>query len=106
MQTAATDTSFSPSDCCAAAPADRWSANRKILLAALAAVALGGAAAAGGWGWLVAAGIAPVLLSVLPCLAMCGFGLCMSRKANGGREGRAETPPTGVAILPREEGTA
>ncbi|WP_292115156.1 hypothetical protein [Mesorhizobium sp.] len=31
------------------------------------------------WSWLVAAGIAPVLLSVLPCVAMCALGLCMNR---------------------------
>ncbi|GAA2888781.1 DNA-binding transcriptional LysR family regulator [Aminobacter niigataensis] len=31
------------------------------------------------WSWLVAAGIAPLLLSVLPCVAMCVLGLCMSR---------------------------
>ena len=29
------------------------------------------------WSWLVAAGIAPILLSTLPCLVMCGLGLCM-----------------------------
>jgi hypothetical protein len=29
------------------------------------------------WGWLVAAGVAPILLSTLPCLIMCGLGLCM-----------------------------
>lgn len=29
------------------------------------------------WGWLVAAGIAPILLAVLPCAAMCALGLCM-----------------------------
>src|SRR5712691_5898050 len=29
------------------------------------------------WGWLVAAGLAPVLLSTLPCLVMCALGLCM-----------------------------
>jgi hypothetical protein len=32
-----------------------------------------------GWGWLVAAGVAPLLLSVLPCAVMCALGLCMSR---------------------------
>jgi hypothetical protein len=32
-----------------------------------------------GWGWLVAAGVAPLILSVLPCVAMCALGLCMSR---------------------------
>ncbi len=30
-----------------------------------------------GWPWLVAAGIAPLLLSAAPCLAMCALGLCM-----------------------------
>jgi hypothetical protein len=32
-----------------------------------------------GWSWLVAAGVAPLLLSVLPCVAMCALGLCMNR---------------------------
>ena len=32
-----------------------------------------------GWGWLVAAGIAPVLLALAPCAAMCALGLCMSQ---------------------------
>ena len=31
----------------------------------------------GGWGRLVAAGLAPILLSTLPCLIMCGLGVCM-----------------------------
>lgn len=29
------------------------------------------------WGWLVAAGIAPILLAIAPCAAMCALGLCM-----------------------------
>lgn len=29
------------------------------------------------WGWLVAAGIAPLVLSAGPCIAMCAIGLCM-----------------------------
>lgn len=32
------------------------------------------------WSWLVAAGIAPILISVLPCVAMCALGLCMNRR--------------------------
>jgi hypothetical protein len=44
------------------------------------------------WSWLVAIGVAPVLLSVGPCAAMCGLGLCMAgmggrscqMKSNGG----------------------
>ncbi|CAN7418428.1 hypothetical protein [Mesorhizobium sp. LjRoot246] len=31
------------------------------------------------WSWLVAVGVAPLLLSVLPCVAMCALGLCMNR---------------------------
>src|SRR6266436_2154126 len=32
----------------------------------------------GGWAWLVAAGLAPVILSMLPCLVMCGLGVCIA----------------------------
>ena len=32
-----------------------------------------------GWGWLTAAGIAGVLISLAPCLVMCAIGLCASR---------------------------
>ncbi len=32
-----------------------------------------------GWGWLVAAGIAPLLLAFAPCAAMCALGLCMNK---------------------------
>ena len=28
------------------------------------------------WGWLVAAGLAPLLLSAAPCAAMCALGMC------------------------------
>ncbi len=28
------------------------------------------------WNWLVAIGLAPILLSTLPCLVMCAFGVC------------------------------
>lgn len=49
--------------------------------------ALAGLAIAAGlafnWSWLAAAGIAPILISVLPCVAMCALGLCMN-KATGG----------------------
>ena len=46
-----------------------------IILAAVAIVA----GLALNWSWLVAAGLAPILLSALPCLAMCALGLCMHR---------------------------
>lgn len=49
-------------------------------LLALAAIALAGGLASN-WNWLVAVGVAPLLLAVLPCIAMCGLGLCMTRAA-------------------------
>ena len=45
-------------------------------LVGLGAIAV---AAAWQWSWLVAIGAAPLLLSVAPCAAMCGLGLCMHR---------------------------
>jgi hypothetical protein len=47
------------------------------------AIAAVGAGVALNWGWLVAAGIAPVLLTALPCLVMCGLGLCMTKMVGG-----------------------
>src|SRR5918992_2341416 len=35
------------------------------------------------WSWLVAVGIAPLLLTVLPCAVMCGLGLCMNKMMGG-----------------------
>lgn len=96
-----TSTASPAAACCSAAPSRRWLANRYMLLAAVVVVALGGAAA-GGWGWLVAAGIAPVLLSVLPCLIMRGLGLCMHRKMSGGSAEQATT----TAVVPGLEATA
>lgn len=36
-----------------------------------------------GWSWLVAAGVAPLILSILPCVAMCALGLCMNGLTGG-----------------------
>jgi hypothetical protein len=47
------------------------------------------------WSWLVAVGIAPILIAVLPCLAMCALGLCMSRaggKSCSAADGQKEGP--------------
>jgi len=37
------------------------------------------------WRWLVAAGIAPLIGSILPCAAMCALGLCMHKKDGHGK---------------------
>ena len=44
------------------------------------------------WNWLVAVGVAPLLLSVLPCLAMCALGLCMGKMAGGSSGAQASSP--------------
>jgi len=61
--------------------------SRRGLLLATALVA--GAGLSLNWNWLVAAGIAPVLIAVLPCLVMCGLGLCMHKMTGGSCENGA-----------------
>jgi hypothetical protein len=52
------------------------------------AVLLLGLGLAFNWSWLVAVGAAPLILAVLPCVAMCGLGLCMA----GHNHAPAEAP--------------
>ena len=49
---------------------------RGLIALAVAAV---GAGLYLSWGWLAAAGIAPLLLALAPCAAMCALGLCMNK---------------------------
>ena len=42
-----------------------------------------------GWSWVVALGVAPLILTLGPCLVMCALGLCMNRMA--GRSRSTET---------------
>lgn len=42
------------------------------------------------WDLLVVAGIAPLLIGLVPCMAMCALGLCMMRKGAG----RTSSPDT------------
>lgn len=61
-----------------------WLRDRRVLIA-IAAVAVAGGAFLN-WGWLVAIGIAPVILALAPCAAMCALGLCamnMGKKGAG-----------------------
>jgi hypothetical protein len=58
--------------------------NRRFLLVAAIVALVAGAAL--NWGWLVALGIAPALLSLLPCLVMCGLGVCCMKMMGGSGE--------------------
>jgi hypothetical protein len=81
--------------------ARRYLTNKWFLLA-VAGVALV-ATAAINWSWLVAAGVASVVLSVLPCLVMCGLGLCMHRFIGGkaGPQAIGSAAPDGSEVSAR-----
>ena len=55
--------------------AARYYLGNRFGLLAIAALVLG-LGAYSSWGWLVAVGIAPLLLTFAPCAAMCALGLC------------------------------
>ncbi len=54
-----------------------WLSGRRIWWIAAALALAAGAAL--NWSWLVAIGVAPLLVAALPCVAMCALGLCMNR---------------------------
>jgi hypothetical protein len=60
-----------------------WLTGPRRLWLLIAAVAIGGLAL--GWEQLVLFGIAPILVSLLPCLVMCGLGLCMMKCKDKGK---------------------
>ena len=77
--------------------------NRWALLALGAGVLFAGSAL--NWSWLVAAGIAPILLSTLPCLVMCGLGVCMLCRS-GEKQSMASRDAADDAISPPAAGVA
>jgi hypothetical protein len=52
---------------------------RKRVVIASAALALISGLLAWQWSWLAAIGVAPLLVSAAPCVAMCALGLCAQR---------------------------
>ena len=75
---------------------------RIAIVVGLVVIAGGGGLALGGWGWLVAAGLAPIILSLLPCLVMCGLGLCMMGMNNS----KSNVAPALDAAIQSGDGTA
>ena len=61
---------------------------RGLIVAAVALAALGLYL---GWGWLVAAGAAPILVAFAPCAAMCALGLCMNKMGGQSCSNKSET---------------
>ena len=55
--------------------------SRRFWLVLVAAAVVAGAAL--NWSWLVAVGVAPLLLTLLPCAAMCALHLCASKGGDG-----------------------
>jgi hypothetical protein len=69
-----------------------WLRGRNGVIAMIGlAVVIG---AAFNWSWLVAVGIVPLLITLLPCAAMCALGLCMNRMM--GASYSTETNPVAV----------
>jgi hypothetical protein len=78
-----------------------WLGGRQRWL--LLAMLIAGAAVALGWRWLAAVGVLPLLLSALPCLAMCTLGLCMNRASGRGCSqgaGAGDASPTSPSTPP------
>mgnify|MGYP005841479961 CR=1 FL=1 len=79
----------------------RWlSRPRNLAIAGIAAIAAGLVL---NWGWLTAVGAAPILLSLLPCAAMCALGLCMRGGASNACRARSAEKVTAHSsdVLPQ-----
>ena len=76
-------------------PRETWAPRGRLILGSrrfwlvLMAVAVV-AAAAFNWSWLVAVGVAPLLLTLFPCAAMCALHLCKSKGDDGSCTGERQ----------------
>ena len=70
------------------------------------AIGIVGGGMAVNWGWLVAVGIAPILLAVAPCAAMCAFGLCMNKGGGKSCSSANKTPAEGPDLKGGPDGGA
>jgi hypothetical protein len=57
-----------------------WFSGRRGLILGGVAIVVAGLAL--GWNWLSAIGVAPIILSVAPCAAMCALGACAMMRGN------------------------
>jgi hypothetical protein len=70
-----------------------WLTGRRGFIIGGLALAVTGLAL--GWSWLSAIGVAPVILSLAPCAAMCALGACAMRWGNASCSTQ-NTSPTGT----------
>ena len=73
---------------------------RGLILLLIAAVGTG---VVFDWKWLVAVGIAPIILSVLPCAAMCAIGVCSMGGQNSSCSKKQDAP--GSNQVPQDQNT-
>ena len=79
------------------------SGRRGLVILALALVLAGITLS---WSWLVAVGVAPLLLALAPCAAMCALGLCMNRKGAKSCSTQSSTASDTSEPPPAPEGRA
>ncbi|HEX9789687.1 MAG TPA: hypothetical protein VGA60_03405 [Kiloniellales bacterium] len=72
----------------------------------LLAVAVLGVGAMLNWSWLVAIGVAPLLLVLAPCAAMCALGLCMNKAGGKSRASGTKVPTEGSNTKGASDGSA
>lgn len=75
-----------------------WFGNRRNLI--IGAIAVGGVGLAFGWPSLVALGVAPILLSLLPCAVMCAAGVCMMGRGMKTTPSQGSAPEAFAGTLP------
>lgn len=69
------------------------------------ALILGAATLFFSWNWLVAAGVASVIVAAVPCLVMCALGICASRmgkKESGDALAKQPSNESEPKALPQE----
>jgi hypothetical protein len=79
-------------ECCAPTANSRWLSQRNLSIGV--ALAGGAGALVSGWDWLVAAGVASIIMVMAPCLAMCALGLCMNRQSKSDQTAAGAPPAT------------
>ena len=67
---------------------------RRTLFVLAAVLIVGGIAL--NWGWLVAIGLAPIIITLLPCAVMCALGLCMHKMSGGAHGGNSSGTANGA----------